>query len=235
MMSATQLRCTVTLSLAVAACDRIPEVTVEFYIENDYRFSSAERAAIEVIAEAAIPEIRQLLPALPRNLVLKVFPGTDVIPETGETGSIASTDRVFWVVDPHRVEGVIAVAQRELRGTLFHELHHLVRTQTEHPTTLRQRMVAEGLATVFERDAAGMSPPWGTYPDNVREWVEELLSPSTAYTTAEWMYRHPDGRRWVGMRAGTYVADQATRRSGKSAAELVNAPAADILRLAGLD
>ena len=122
---------------------------MEFYIENGYRFSSADRAAIEVIAEAAIPEIRQLLPALPRNLVLKVFPGTDVIPETGETGSIASTDRVFWVVDPH------------------------------------------------------------------------------------WMYRHPDGRRWVGMRAGTYVADQATRRSGKSAAELVNA--ADILRLAGLD
>ena len=166
--------------------------------------------------------------------MLKVFPGTDVIPETGETGSIASTDRVSWVVDPHRAEGIIAVAKRHLRGTLFHELHHLARTQTEQPITLMQRVVSEGLATVFERDTAGMSPPWGHYPPNVDEWIKELLRLPADIKTKDWMSRHPDGRRWIGYKAGTYVAEQAIEKSGKSAAELVDIPTNAVLRLAGI-
>jgi len=77
------------------SCDRPHLITVEFYIENNYRFSQEERDTIQTIANAAIPQVRRYLPNLPTDLVLKVYPGTDVIPETGESGTTAGLDRVF--------------------------------------------------------------------------------------------------------------------------------------------
>jgi hypothetical protein len=206
---------------------------VEFYIDDGYRFSQAERDTIEAIAEAAIPEIRRFLPSLPHDLVLKVHSGKDVIPETGETGSAAGRNPVVnWVVDPHRPEGASGIARRELRGTLFHELHHLVRFQTLPAITLMDRVVGEGLATVFERDMAGMPAPWGNYPANVSDWVGELMSLPSDIQSKRWMSRHPDGRRWIGYKAGTYLADRAITASRKSAAELVLTPTEDVLRMA---
>ena len=73
---------------ACVSCDRTRNITVEFYSEDGYRFSQAERDTIEDIADATIPEVRKFLPALPNDLTLKVYPGKDVIPETGETGSL---------------------------------------------------------------------------------------------------------------------------------------------------
>jgi len=221
------------LFAACVSCDRTHNITVEFYSEDGYRFSQAERDTIEDIADATIPEVRKYLPALPNDLLLKVYPGKDVIPETGETGSTANTDRVFWIVSPARAEGIVVIAKRELRGTLFHELHHLVRAQTPNSLTLMDRVVGEGLATVFERDAAGMPAPWGQYPPNVVDWVKELRALPSDAPSKQWMSRHPDGRRWMGYKAGTYIADQAIKASGKSAAELARVPTAEVLRLAG--
>ena len=44
--------------------------------------------------------------------------------------------------------------------------------------------------------------------------------------------QHPNGTRWIGYRAGTYLVDRAMRASGKSAADLVAMPTEDLLRLA---
>lgn len=221
------------VSVTALSCDRTHHITVEFYSEDGYRFSQAERDTIEDIADATIPEVRRFLPALPADLLLKVYPGKDVIPETGESGFTANTDRVFWIVSPARAEGIAAIAQRELRGTLFHELYHLVRGQTPTSLTLMDRVVGEGLATVFERDAAGMPAPWGQYPPDVANWVTELRALPGDAPWKEWMSRHPGGRRWIGYKAGTYIAEQASRASGKTAAQLVHVPTDEVLRLAG--
>ena len=69
----------VLAAAACVSCDRPHTVTVEFYIEDGCRFSQIERDTIEGIADAAIPEVHRLLPALPNDLILKVYPGTDVI------------------------------------------------------------------------------------------------------------------------------------------------------------
>jgi uncharacterized protein YjaZ len=223
------------LSAATLSCGRTHNITVEFYSEGGYRFSQAERDTIEDIADATIPEVRRFLPTLPADLILKVYPGKDVIPETGEGGSIASPNKAFWIVSPDRPEGIIAIAERELRGTLFHELHHLVRSQTPDSDTLMDRVVTEGLATLFERDEAGMPAPWGQYPQHAADWVKELIAQPSGASWKPWMSRHPDGRRWIGYKAGTYIAEQASRASGKSSAELANVPTAEVLRLAGFD
>jgi hypothetical protein len=44
--------------------------------------------------------------------------------------------------------------------------------------------------------------------------------------------RHPDGRRWVGMRAGTYLVDRAMKASGQSAADLVSSSTKAVVEMA---
>lgn len=50
------------------------ETTVEFYSADGYRFSRAERGAIEDMAEATAVEARRVLPSLPQRLVVRVYP-----------------------------------------------------------------------------------------------------------------------------------------------------------------
>jgi hypothetical protein len=47
-----------------------------------------------------------------------------------------------------------------------------------------------------------------------------------------WMVEHPDGRRWIGYRAGTFIADQAIAASGRTAAQLATMPTDEVLALA---
>jgi uncharacterized protein YjaZ len=168
-------------------------------------------------------------------VTLRVRTGTDVIPETGETGEVNLPDVVYWTLDPGRPEGVAAIVRTQLRSSLVHEFHHLVRgSAVGHGRTLLEEAVTEGLATVFERDFAGASGPWGAYPANVDAWVREFRSLPRDAPRDQWMVRHPDGRRWIGYKVGTYLVDRAMKASGRSAADLVSVPTDDILRMASL-
>jgi hypothetical protein len=63
---------------------------------------------------------------------------------------------------------------------LFHELHHLVRSQANVDRDVVGDAIREGMATAFERDFAGAQPPWGQYPNDVDAWTRELLTLSGA-------------------------------------------------------
>jgi uncharacterized protein YjaZ len=208
-------------------------IEVIFYRSDGHRFSNRERRAIERIARSTAVEVRRLLPALPHDITLSVEAGNSVIPETGETGSAGGTKAVQWTVDPDRAGGVEAIANAQLRRTLFHEFHHLVRDST---TVSKGRtvdsIILEGMATAFERDFAGAHPLWGIYPDNVGEWAKELFALPPGSSRRHWMFQHPDGRRWIGYKVGTYLVDRAMRASGRSAADLVSVATDEILRLA---
>ncbi|WP_018918768.1 DUF2268 domain-containing putative Zn-dependent protease [Vreelandella zhanjiangensis] len=214
-------------------------ITPLFLDTDDGRhFSPDARQTIKEACAVAEPEVRQHLPILPDEIELACQTGTLVIPETGEMGLSVSASRVGWTVDASRKGGVAATARTQLRFTLFHELHHLARGwviyRDEPRTTFMEGVVSEGLAVVFERDVGGRSTPWGEYPDNVREWVDELLALPVTAPYYSWMIQHADGRRWIGYRAGTYIAEQAIRASGMSAAALVQVPTDEILKMAGI-
>lgn len=217
------------LAVASAGCGR-HQTTVTFDTFGGYVFSSAERRAIQNIADATAREVRRVLPALPNELVLRVDASKKVIPETGENGSAAPPNVVYWTVDPSIRGGVEAIVRDELRLSLAHEFHHLVRASSVTATTLMDEVVNEGMATAFEREFGGATGPWGTYPDNVSAWVDELLALPPAASRKDWLYLHPDGRRWIGYKAGTYLVDRAMRASGRSAAELVAMPSDEIVR-----
>lgn len=205
-------------------------VAVDYRAGHD--FSRRERAAIQRVADQAARDVRPLLPGLPADLRITVQAGDRVIPETGETGSIGLPGAVYWTADPGHEGGVMAVVNAQLRATLLHEWYHLVRESRFSPQTLSERAVNEGLATAFEREFGGAPTPWGAYPAEVGDWTTELLAVDPPVPSREWMYGHPDGRRWIGYKVGTYIADRAVRESGLSLAQLAREPTERIIALA---
>lgn len=231
-MVVTNRRCRwayLSVALMCAACGP-RDTTVEFYVADGYHFSQAERRGIEDLAEATAVEARRVLPALPHHLSVRVYAGTRVIPETGEAGEVVPPSTVIWTVDPAHAGGVLTVVHTWLRASLLHEFHHLVRAQTSPSTSLMDEVVTEGMATVFERDVTGASPLWGLYPDDVGDWVKELTALPPDVGRDYWLRaRHPDGRRWIGMRAGAYLVDRAIQASGRSAAALVSTSTRELM------
>ena len=208
------------------------DTDVVFYIVDGYRFSSADRRAIQRVADATAIEVRRLLPALPARLTLRVRSGKKVMPETGASAEPSSPDVVYWTVDPSYGDGVSAIVKMHLRQTLFHEFHHLVRGSTGTGATFFDRAITEGLATAFERDFASGSVPWGAYAEDVETWIEEIRSWSSDASREEWMSRHPDRQRWLSYKVGTYLVDRAMKASGRSSADLVSVSTDEILRMA---
>jgi uncharacterized protein YjaZ len=223
--------CFVLSTLYVPSCTR-ENPDVVFYRYDGYTFSGAEQRTIRTIAENAVRDARVLLPNLPANLTIRVNPGKKVNDEIGATSSHSLPNVVYWTVDPSRHGGVAEIARTHLRATLFHHFHRLARLKHRPDVTLMDHVVSLGMATAFERDAGGKAYPWGLYPGDVTAWVAELIALPATDDLNRWMFRHPDGRRWVGIRAGTYLVDRAMSASGKSAAELVSLPSAEIIRLA---
>lgn len=219
-----------TTCLVAAVSCASPVVAIEYRAGHDW--SRSERAAIQGVADRAARDVRPLLPGLPTNLRITVQAGDRVIPETGENGSIGLPAAVYWTVNPKRQGGVLAVVTAQLRATLFHEWYHLVREGKFSPQTLAEQAVNEGLATAFERDFGGAPTPWGAYPTEVGAWTTELLAQGPAASSRAWMYTHPDGRRWIGFKVGTYLADRAVRQSGLSLAQLAGEPTERIITLA---
>ena len=212
--------------LCLAGCR---DTSVRLLPTNGYEFRYADVQAMSRITEQTVDEVRRLLPDVPKNVILEVQNGDQVIPETGETATIRLPNVVVWIVDPDRPGGASEIIRTQLRATLFHELHHIVRDARVPRTTLMDHVVAEGLATAFERDGAGVDVPWGRYPDEVERWLDELRTLAPDAPRQSWMFRHSDGRRWIGFKVGTYLADRAMRRSGRSVAELATIPTAQIL------
>lgn len=209
------------------------DTDVVFYIVDGYRFSWADRRAIQRIADATAIEVRQLLPALPARLILRVRTGKKATPETGASGESNSPDVVYWTVDPGHEGGVGPIVKTYLRQTLFHEFHHLVRGSTAGgETTFFERAITEGLATAFGRDFASGTVPWGAYPKDVATWVAEIRDWQSDASQEEWLSRHPDRRRWLTYRVGTYLVDRAMKASGRSSADLVSVSTDEILRMA---
>lgn len=220
-------------AVMMPGCGR-SDVEVEFYLARGYSFTLAERSLIQAVADAAARDVRRLLPTLPRGLVLRVAAGAgaQVIPETGETGAAYPPATVSWTVDPGRPGGVARTVRNHLRAALFHEFYHLVRYQrVARGGALMNEVVGEGLAIAFERDEGGAAPAWGRYPAEVDQWVRELTAQPPDAPRDRWLVAHPDGRRWIGLRAGTYLVDRVRQATGRSAVSLVHVPTHALLDL----
>ncbi|MGC4082825.1 MAG: hypothetical protein QM736_12110 [Vicinamibacterales bacterium] len=212
-----------------------PPVKVEFYRAGSYSFSWRERRAIERVAMQATVDAHAVLPTLPRSLVLKVRAGSNVIPETGEASNAMSPNVIWWDVDPRHDGGVRATVNRELRPSLYHAFHHLVRGNAGIGRGFRDTIVGEGMAIAFERDFARSARPWGQYSEADTSRVGEVLSMPDDAAWGAWLKADRQGRRWAGQRVGTYVVDRASRAMRLNAAQMAAVPTEDVIRHAGYE
>jgi hypothetical protein len=223
---------TVLLVTLYSNCGTAP-VDVVFYRSDDHRFTRAERRLIEDVAEQAAADARALLPDLPPFLIVRVQAGSEVLETTGDRAARATPNVVYWTVDPERPGGVIAIARDSLRRSLFHHLYGLARASAmPEPRSALADNVAFGLETIFARDFSGDPVPWATYPPEARDWVDEVAAVPAGVDYQERRIQVDGESRRLAPLVGMYLADEAVRRSGRSAAALVGAPAAAILEMA---
>lgn len=220
----------VALAAGLPACER-HDVDVE-PPSSGRALSATERRELQSLSDAVFHDARRELEGLPPHLTLIVRWGKDVIPETGESAAAAYPGNVGLTLDPD--VDVLATIRTHVRGALFHELHHLARASRVSRRTLVDHVVTEGLAIAYERAHLPSVPPWGEAPPAPLEWWAELRAVPEPADVPAWMIRHPDGRRWIGMRVGTFLVERATKTSGRSAAKLVFAPTEEVVRLAEL-
>lgn len=211
-------------------------ITVQFCRNADAINESARTLAAHICGRVGT-ELGRLLPDLPHEITLCCSLGGNVIPQMGYGASALDRQTVTFVIEPAPPDVVEKIIDTHLRHALYHECHHLVRGWVKRggrpPRHFIDGVVCEGLASVFERDAADYAAPWCAYPDNAMSWVNELLALPTWADYRHWMFHHPDGRRWVGYKAGAYISDRATERSGFDAVQLVSVPSEHIIEWAG--
>ena len=205
---------------------------VRFLRAENYEFSATEQRLIRRSAESSTREARQLLHGLPSQLELTIRPGTDVMPETGSSATAMPPAAILITIDAARNGGVQPIVTRWLRPILFHELHHLARSQTIPARSVVEHAVSEGMAAVFERDFAHSHTPWAEYGPEVNDWAKEIMAVPDDASTRDWIFQHPDGRRWIGMKVGAFWVDQATTKSRRPSVDLISMPAADIIAMA---
>ena len=199
----------------------------------DVQSRGVSKQEVAEVVEAAAHAARKLLLALPEYVNLVVYPtvADEVIPETGGSG-MTYTDEYVSVFFDHTLPYGKEKLLDELRTTTFHELVHAVTFHHEpwQPSVLFGA-VTEGLATVFERDYADSQPLWGSYEDDVtmQAWLDELRElPVMKDKNMEYTILHPDGRKWIAYKTGTWVIDKLCE-SGEDLFELMKLGHKDVL------
>ena len=171
----------------------------------------SKQVVVQTITDA-VEDVSKILPNIPKyvNIVISPTTSDDVIPETGEIGMTYNDEYVSITFDftaPYPIEKLRA----SLRGTVFHELVHTV-TFSHEPwsASVLFGLVTEGLATVFEREYSGAKPLWGQYEDDetMQEWRDEVNSlPESGEKNFDYFFNHPDGRKWIAYKTGTWMVD----------------------------
>ena len=207
------------------------------YTETDFWGSRQSfKKRYEAKVTRAYEPVKKLFPDVPGNINFVVqTEAFDTIPETGDGGWLKHSRLVILSIDPGLPYGEEALLTN-VRHTVFHELNHSARYENEiYHVSFIDKCILEGLATVFEREYAKYRPLYGEYdPANMDAWLAEIMDEDTRIDYYQYMFRHDDGRRWIGYKVGTYLIDEAMKNSGKSVIELTLLECAQILKLAGV-
>ncbi len=184
--------------------------------------------------KSAYEEVTKLLPFGSSHINFFVQPREyNLIAETQDHGYTHNSDFIELAFNPALDETKLKGVLKHLKGTVFHEMNHAARYNMPiFHTSLLDTCIMEGLATVFERDYAHSDPLWGHYPDNVADWLNEIRSQDHIANFDSYLYSHPDGRRWIAYKVGTYIIDEAMRISKKTVLELSELECSEIMHLA---
>ena len=211
---------------------------INFDVNGESSFTAEDRILIEKIIREAENDVRTLLPSLPDKIEVNVvIIDRDIDIVGGVTGRASAPGKVQIELSSVYPGGILAAARNTLTSSVFHEFHHLYRGWTirenRYGPGIATAAVNEGLADVFAETYTGIYFEKASgYPENVGEWLAEivLLPPDADYGT--WMFEHPDGRTSIGYRVGRHIVHQAMRNSGNDVLALGEHSPDEILNLA---
>lgn len=190
---------------------------------------------LKQVVTKAHKKVKPLLPFLSEEITIVVQPNKyEVIPETGENGFTRNFGLILLFFDPDRLNQKEALLNN-IYGLVLHELNHAARyAVTDYEPGFLANCVVEGVAVVFEREYGDRGEPlWARYePEKAKAWLKELRQLDGHPNYEHYMFEHPDGRRWIGYKVGTYIVDQASKNSGKTVLELTQLNGSEIIKLA---
>ncbi len=209
-----------------------------------YTFTDAEKKTITEVIEATEHDVRLLLPSLPPMIdftVEIIDRNLDIVSGVaGWSQAHSPKGDIHLLLSNAYPGGVVGAARAGLAPAVYHELHHLARGWTldgnKYGPGIATAAVNEGLAVVFAEEYTGIRDVGNSYPEEVDSWVREILTLPKNADYMQWVSgEHPDGRTFIGYRAGNYLIRKALERSGKSILEFSKMTPEAILALAGYE
>ena len=211
------------------------------FVEDSLSFNQSQKDFILQTINQSEIEVRKLFPNLPDSIkviVEKVDWDLNIVGGTTGRTETNNPPVVMVQISKNYKEGIIDSTYASLKATIFHEFHHLTRgwaiQDNKFSYGIPNSMVNEGLAVVFTEYYTGVKSEVYSYPDDVDNWVKEILELPLDANYSHWaMGEHPDGRTAIAYRAGNYLIRKAMLKSGKNIFELSELMPDEIIKLAG--
>jgi len=136
-----------------------------------------------------------------------------------------------YTYSPHSVvlalDSSVSATVDSVKATLVHEFHHVMRERGPGcGTSLRERIVSEGLAMLFEEEVLGEASEFAHQPitnKQIRQAIEALDEDPA--NDGRWFFHAADLPLWFGYTAGYRWARSYSDQTGKQASDLVDVPA----------
>lgn len=218
-----------------------PNLIISFQ-DSTYSFTPEEKRVVTEVIETSARDIRRLLPSLPGIIDFTV----EIIDRNIDiVGGVTGWSQAHSPEGEIRIQlsnaypgGVTGAARAGLASAVYHEMHHLARgwtlTGNRYGPGIATAAVNEGLAVVFAEIYTGVSQEGNSYPPEADSWVREILTLPKDADYMKWVSGvHPDGRTFIGYRAGNYLIRKALSSSEKTILELSGMTPEAILALAG--
>lgn len=205
--------------------------------DSEYKVSDDFWKRYKTEIKKSFTEASKLLPFGSKHINFFVQPRTyALIKETGDNARTHNSEFIELAFDPTRDKNGLDTILNGVKYGVYHEMNHAARWNIPiYHHTFLDSCIMEGLATAFARDYAGEKALWAKYPKNVAEWIQEIIDKNDMFNWGHYSFDHPDGRRWIPYKTGTYIVDQAASNSGKSIIELTQLECTEILKLAKID
>jgi uncharacterized protein YjaZ len=147
------------------------------------------------------------------------------IPGWGCGGYLYGEHAVLLALDPG-----VPIEQGRILPTLVHEFHHVLRERGPGcGSSLRERIVSEGLAMLFEEEVLGSASEFAHQPisaDDIARAVSALDEDPA--DEGRWFYHAAEIPLWFGYTVGYQWARAYAASASKTASQLVNTNATEI-------
>lgn len=207
------------------------------FADSEYTIDATFKRKYIAEIKTAHAEVLKLLPFASKHVSYIVHPRTWSLMDTGDSAHTYNAELIELAFDPTFTKASKQVILDDVRFSVFHEMNHAARYNLDgiwHAKFL-DSCIMEGLATVFTREYTKEDAAWAKYPKEVAAWIDEIIAKNDAFPWPSYSYSHPDGRKWIAYKVGTYIVDEAMKNSGKNSIELTQMTCSEILELAKID